>query len=134
MRAAPSSSSGGATYRAAARTSAGAVGMAVPWPTSAIISKSFHWSPIASVAASGIRSRRARNRMARPLDTPGATNSRKRGCEIVDLGDAGELRPGVGGDLDRQRRLPDREDLGDRVVDRLHRSGTSSARAPMNAE
>ena len=37
------------------------------------------------------------SRMARPLDTPGATNSRKRGWRDRDLGDAGELRPGVGG-------------------------------------
>ena len=53
--------------------------MAVPWPTSASISMSFHWSPIARIAPSGTPSRRASQRIARPLDTPGATNSTKCG-------------------------------------------------------
>ena len=47
--AAPSSSSGGATYRAAAWTAGGADGIATPWPTTAIISRSLNWSPIARV-------------------------------------------------------------------------------------
>ena len=50
------------------------------------------------VAPSGTRSRRASQRIARPFDTPGATNSRNRGWEMVTSATPGELRRAAGGD------------------------------------
>ena len=79
----PPRSTGGAMYRAAARTAAGAVGIAAPWPTPAIISRSLNWSPIARTRPSGTRARRARCRTPTSFETPGARNSRNRGWLIV---------------------------------------------------
>ena len=82
------------------------VGIAAPCPTSAIISRSFHWSPIASVAPSGTASRRASQRIARPLDTPGrdeleeprmARSSRRRRPANSARAPAARARSGSGG-------------------------------------
>ena len=69
----------GATYRAAARTGSGAVGIAAPWPTAASISRSLNWSPIASTFASG---------------TPAATR---------EVADAERLRHARGEELEEPR-------------------------------
>ena len=70
--AAPSSASGGATYRATARTGSGACGIAAPCPTVAIISTSLNWSPIARTFASGTRRAGRATRPRRPSRRPAA--------------------------------------------------------------
>ena len=99
-------------------TSAGACGIAVPWPTAASISRSLSWSPIARTWPSAIPWRRASHRTARPLDTPGATNSRNRGWATVTS--ARPAKPVAG--RSRGARVgrpgrPDGDDLRDRMPD-----------------
>ena len=127
--AAPSSASGGAMYRATARTPAGAVRH-----RRAVADLGQHLDIVPLVAdrqrrASGTRRRRASQRTARPFDTPGATNSRNRGCEIVDVRPARECgarerAPSRRAAAARRRRAP--SSPGGRWPPR--RSGTSSAR------
>ena len=109
----PSSASGGARYRAAARTAAGAVGIAAPWPAAAIISRSLNWSPIA---------RTCRQRDAGPPREPADADALRhaRGEELEEAGVA-DRHLGPAGEPLAGRRPSTR--LGDRV--RRRRRGPS---------
>ena len=70
-----------------------------------------------------MRSRRASQRTARPFETPGATNSRKRGWEIVTSARPAKCARAIGAASLGCGWLPDREHLRDRMRDRLEQVG-----------
>ena len=95
-----------------------------PWPSpprgpaSPIISMSLSASPTVITWPIGTPARRASQATARPLDTPGATNSRNRGWETVAPARPVERPPRLVDQLHRPRRVADRDHLGHRLADR----------------
>ena len=128
--AAPSSATGGATYRRGrGPRRRGRHRHAVP-------GRGDHLEVVPLVAdreglLEGIPSRRASQRTARPLETPGATNSRNSRVAHRDLGPAGEFGPGL---VERASSGTPASPTARTFVTgwriQRSRSGTISARAP----